>query len=551
MQFEKRYLDFMMPLIVVVFSIITAFVSLPYNLDSIYDEGYHCLVMRDAIEGNVFGSSIYSNIMLAVLGPSVCASVLSLRIAGTVLSIVTALLFWMITENCVAKSKMSKIAYLITIMFVLQPIGGIVLCYNEISRLLLIFACAAIFRLVMDDNKWGIVWAVPIGFAVMLSFFSILPSSVLIGGGLLVVLVVRYWKQWRKLLVLLAMMIIGAVIALGAVHFFVVDLRQVAASMRETAQTITGVNRGYDPLSFIIKTIWFFRDMVLYLLTALGVMVTARFFKKNGYSWLGMVFYIAAFMVYWRYQKKPMVTVSMMMAAIWFQPMVNKCLDSEMPKLKQLVSFDFLFNLFLCFFPVLATIGTNLPIGIKLGWFILPWALLLWRLGFDDDNWDFRFEVLLVFSIITIIGCINQVKTVDSTQTIVKQGPLKGMRLDSYQEKHFEEVGKLLDDYQYKKNETVIYASQASMMALCYFEAKPVGLFFQPSDFVAQASDSLPVPDFVFMDEGDDYIASETMKKLSWGWPEEFDKYFVGTPEHINPGWSTDRWLYCRKSLRK
>ena len=47
----------------------------------------------------------------------------------------------------------------------------------------------------------------------------------------------------------------------------------------------------------------------------------------------------------------------------------------------------------------------------------------------------------------------------------------------------------------------------------------------------------------------------EELSKMPWGWPEEFDKYYVGTPEPEDASWTTHpeletRHLYCRKSLK-
>lgn len=57
-------------------------------------------------------------------------------------------------------------------------------------------------------------------------------------------------------------------------------------------------------------------------------------------------------------------------------------------------------------------------------------------------------------------------------------------------------------------------------------------------------------PDFLFLTQFDEKIAGETLKNMSWGWREEYDKYYVNTPEVTVVPYSTERWLYCRKSLK-
>jgi hypothetical protein len=545
----KRYLDFLLPALVVIIKLIVSILSLPYDIDSLYDEGFLILTLHDATNGAVGGSSLWPNILVALLGERICFSMLSLRIADAVLSIASGLLFWMITSPKVAKGRLSSMAYLVLILFVLSPICGIILSYNGISRFMLLLVCAASFRLFYDDEKRHGLWAVLIGFALIMAFFSILPSSIMVGGAVCVLFIIRFWKQWRKMLKLFGMLVLGAVAAFLIVHFFVADLKEVYMGMSETAKTITKVNRGYDPISFCVKILLFFRDISFFLLTSIGIFWVSFFLKRNGYSWLASLFFITAILLYWHYQEKPKMSFGMQMSVIWLLPLFNKWCDKQLPSLRQLFSFDNAFNLFLCFFPVLAVIGTNLPLGVKIGWFILPWALLAWRLGFDGDNKLFRWELLLAISFVLFLGSFRQMARIDSTQAIVNQGPLKGMRLNSAQEKHFIEVGQILEDYHYQRGKSVVFSTQLSMATLCYFESVPCGLFFQPTDFIAHASDNLPVPDFLFLCEFDELMADEALKNMPWGWPEDYDKFYVGTPETKDPGYPTERWLYCRKSL--
>lgn len=547
----KRYSDFLFPTFVVIIKLVESILFSSYHIDSIYDEGYLMYSIHYAIHGAVGGSSLWTNMIVALFGERICTSMFSLRIANAVLSIVSGLLFWIITFPKVTRNRFSSIAYLVLVFFVLSPISGIILSYNGISRFMLLLVCAASFRLFFDDDKKGGLWALLIGFALSIAFFSILPSSIIVGGAVCVLLVLRYWKQWKKLLKIFGALALGIAVAFLIVHFFVADLKEVYARMSETARTITKVDRGYDPMSFCIKILLFFRDISFYLLTSIGIIVVSLFLKRNGYSWLAFLFYIVAFLLYWRYQNKPKMSWGMQMSVLWLHPLIIKWFGKQLPSIRQLFSFDFVLNLFLCLFPVLAVMGTNLPLGSKIGWFIAPWALLAWRLGIEEENMFLRRELFFAFSIVLLIGYVRQAVLTDTSQTIVNQGPLKGMRLNSAQEKHFVEVGQILENYHYQRRKSVVFSTQLSMATLCYFESVPCGLFFQPMDFVAHASNELPVPDFLFLCEFDEMIASEELKSMPWGWPDEFDKYYVGTPETIQTGYPTERWLYCRKCLKE
>lgn len=549
----KKYICYIIPFMVVLSSIVVCILSVSYNIDSLCDEGYLWQCVQNAMNGKVHGGSLWANMIVTLLGKRICSSILLLRVANVALSIVSALLFWLMTRSFVSNNKLSSIAYLITIMLALTPIGGIVLSYNGVSRLLLLFACAASFRMFTNNNGRGnLVWAFMIGFSLLFSFFSILPSAVMVGGAIGVLLLIKFWKQWKKMLRFFGIMVAGAVFALILTHFFVVDLRLAVASMTDTAQTITKVDRGYDPFSFIISVLLFFRDISLFLLLSSGVILISLFLKRNGYSWLASVFFVVSCLVYWHYQEKPRISFGMQLSLMWLLPLICKWKGKQLSHVKQLLTVDFMINLFLCLFPLVAVLGTNVYIGSKMSWFIIPWVLLSWRLGFGGEKMQFRGETLFVLSIVVLLGAYRQAKVIDASQTIVDTHPLKGMHLNARQESHFKKVEQILDDYRFQRGESVVFSTQLSMMTICYLEALPVGLYFQPNDFVAHVADSLPIPDYLFLSEYDVKIAKEKLEKMPWGWPQEFDVYRIGSPDDESlTDYSIEQSLYCRRSLKR
>ena len=51
----------------------------------------------------------------------------------------------------------------------------------------------------------------------------------------------------------------------------------------------------------------------------------------------------------------------------------------------------------------------------------------------------------------------------------------------------------------------------------------------------------------------EDDIGFFHLEDFSWGWPENYDKYFIGTPETVCQKFigyeGRKRWLYCRKNV--
>ena len=548
----KRYLIYLLPAITVLFVVIISILSMPFGIDSLYDEGQHCLSIQKAMNGDVEGGSQWATLITCVLGNNICSSVLALRVIGLILPLFTAIFFWLLTKNN-RETAIAKLSYLIMILFFLTPcLGGIVICYNEISQFLLVLSCGFLYKMYYNESKSKtyVIWAMLLGAVIMLSFFVILPSAVVIGFSSLILIVIKYWKDKKNMLSSFLLMFLGACLIVLLFNFCIVDLETVFGKMSETAKTITKVSRGYDPLSFIIKILLFLRDVFFCLITLVGILFVSYEIRKRGAVLLSSVFCIAAIFVYWYWQKNPALTISMLMMVLWWQFIIRKIIVDGVETIK--ISKDAIFNIYLCVFPLFAALGTNVYLGGKIMWYLIPWALLFWRLNShnEDNTCIFKKETIAALSIILLIIIIPTIKTIDFSEKRVERGMFRGMYLTNEQYNHFSKAENIMSCYSYKRGSSVVFSTQLSMATLCYLEAVPCGSFFQPMDFVAQSNKEMESPDFLFLTQFDEKIAGETLKNMSWGWPEDFDKYYVGTPEVVAVPYSTERWLYCRKSLK-
>lgn len=545
----KKTIELLVPSIAIVGSLVVTIALMPFNIDTIYDEGYLYLCLRAAAEGVVDGNSQWANILVSVLGDDSTQNVLSLRLTGFVLSLLSVAIFWLLTYGIVAKTKLSKIAYLLVCLFLVLPsTGGIILCYNGLAQFFLITACALLYRICYDKGNKKMVWAFLLGLSVSFSFFTILPSAVVVGFSSVVLIIVRNRKQIKQALLYLAMLLLGCLVAVTLTHFFVADIPLIVSKMVETAQTVTTLNRGYDPMSFAGKTLLFVRDFFMWFLAAVGVVLISCFIKKSRYKWCSLLFFIVSLFCFYKWQDKPMLTFSMFLSVFWIIPLVDKYKNTSI-EIKKMISFDVLFNLFLCLFPLLAALGTNVYMGTKICWFLVPWALLAWRFDFWKESMSFNKATIFLVSAIFLIGSAMTMKTTDFSQPKVDKGALKGMCFTKAQNDWMGHVDNILNHYKFEKNKSVVFSTQLSTMALIYFDAVPCGLYFQPMDFVAHHNDCSKVPDFLFLTEYDKSVAGDVIKSMGWGWPEDFDEYYVGTSETQSTVYGTDRWLYCRKQV--
>lgn len=537
---------FAFPILAVLVGVAVNMLALPFNVDTLYDEGYLYLSVEDARHGMIDGLSQWAPLVITLLGNEVCSSILLLRIVRLVLALLTGILFVLVTHT-IAENKREKIQYAILSFLLLVPsMGGLIISYNGLAQFFQILACASLYRLLTDEKVGlNVIWAIMTGFLITASIFIILPSAVLLGVCTILLVCVRYWREWKSMLMYLAGGLSGILLALLFIHCFVADLTGIIHAMQTTAQTVTTLDRGYDPFTFVTKILLFLRDWLLCICVLIGIVVISV--KLQSYSKiLAFVFYAVTILLYLKYQQKPMVTLPMAMIVLW----IISCRKQVDRITKQIILNDkALFESFLLFFPLIASIGTNVYLGGKMTFFIMPWALGLWMMGFNKDV-ELKKESLLVLSIVLLMGSWNQFKSIDYSYSRVQEGALKGMYLNPMQEEHFATVDSIVKTYGFKKGESVVFFTQLSSMTECYLGGAKCGNYFQPMDFVAHAQDSLPAPDFLFLCKYDEDIAGETLQQMDWGWPEEFDKYYVGSPDALYVGYPTERWLYCRKIVK-
>ena len=88
------------------------------------------------------------------------------------------------------------------------------------------------------------------------------------------------------------------------------------------------------------------------------------------------------------------------------------------------------------------------------------------------------------------------------------------------------------------------------------FDAVNAANYHQVQNFAYFPKDKMLEPDFIFLCPWDSIVMAKDLEQMPWGWPEEFDAYYVGTPEPdgapwvLNPELET-RTLYCRRALKK
>lgn len=524
--------------------------TLPHGIDSVYDEGYLFLTVKSALEGKIVGATQSPVIIAELLGDSVCSSILYMRIVRFCLTLLSGFIFFAFTFKLICKPKESWI-YLILCFLMLSPclMHGLVISYNQLA---LFFQCTSIALFVIiiyGKKRWKFLSSFVLGVCLLCSVFVILPSAILLAVSLLLLLIYRFKADVKLLIEILVGIGIG--IGVGGVFFnyCIMDLDSVFREMSIVADNIQELDRGYDLRSFIIKLLLFFRNWVLMCITLIGIITVSYKLQKYSWNFIGGIFFILLSLIYYHYQKDPVITFSMFMSIMLLICVFNKqngVIFNSNPLGR--IDFDDAFNIFLLFTPIILSLGTNTFIGGKMGYFLLPWAILLYRWGFCNVELNFRFEVVFIIVLLLATSGFRLYNAFAKEIYYIDNGPLKGMYLPEVKYKHFSLCDSIMSQYAYERRKSVIYSNQLGMMTVCYLDAVNCANYFQPMDFLKYSkTDSLMTPDFLILSDFDEKVSGNAIKEYGWGWPNEFDKFYIGTPESGDYGYSTDRWLYCRK----
>jgi len=133
-----------------------------------------------------------------------------------------------------------------------------------------------------------------------------------------------------------------------------------------------------------------------------------------------------------------------------------------------------------------------------------------------------------------------------------KYNQISGIKITQSQLIYFNRVDSIITNYGYKPNMHYIFSTQLDHMTIYVLNARPNSTYFQPMDFVVDDNSfKLIKPEFLFLTKYDLDVAGEKLINSNWGFPDAYDKYYVGTPETVNTRYPTERWLYCLKSLRQ
>ena len=548
-----NYTPYLLLLILAIVVLVIRFLSLDKGFFTFYDEAYFLLKAREVTEGIITGKSQWNFLAVHWFPFWDLSDAIYSRAAGNVLAILAAIIA--AVSSSVSFGKNHWLKYLSVSLLVYLSVGGQI-CYVNMQAFLLCVALSAFLVYTrMEKESIKRIMLVIAGFAGGLSLFVIMPGGALTLLCFAIVVILINRGSVKKGFQQLAFGLIGVVISLAYLHFFICNLRDVLDAMSFTASYFTKSGYHYDPMSFAIAIGLFLRDCIFIFVFYCGAYYLAGKLHFPKFKWISGVIYLALILVYTYYQKKPVISSAMFFSSLVVIPFVfdnlGKC------SWKEVFSEKGIFNAFLFCFPLIASMGTNTALSGRISCFIISWCYIWFGTESSEDSakpqWYVTLAALLIVLFPAIKGTVSTLRDTDNCVHFEKGNPdFAKLYIKQEQKEYFDRVFDLMRDYGYQEDSSVVFTAMFDYATVLALNAKLSSNFHQTNNFLYWDKASMLKPDFVILSGWDEMVIGEELRNTGWGWPEEFDAYDMGTPETtvLTSADIEQRTVYCRKALK-
>ena len=546
---EWGYILMILGLVILTFMQVSTF---RFGFFSAYDDSYFLLKLQEAYDMSCITGKSQWNLIAVHWFPyldltSKASSFLasSILIWGTIIA--------MTITSCLLFERKRVIKYLALSWFFMFSLGGI-LSYVPMQTAVLIWALCAYLLHYKSEVVWKkSIYAVVCGICLGFGLFIIIPSALVLLACIAMLIILSQWGDWKKMMLYLASGIAGVLLTCMYIHVVVCPLGDILDAMLFTATYIGKSGYHYNGASFIAQYALFFRDCIFVVIAFVGAYWLS---ERIGKKWLGCIVYVLLMLIYNHYQAKPEITPAMIMMSV---PLIPFLFD-RLPEFKwsDLRKADSWFFLFIFLFPFIASFGTNTALGGRIAYFVGAW-LFLWfdyESRYPQKHFARVFAVVVLLFALPIANVVREYLNRDDTYHFTRgKANFSDIAITEKQKQYFDNVYDILEDYNFQPKKSTILTACYDYCCLYVFDAVNAANYYQVQNFAYFPKEKMSEPDFVFMCPWDSIVMAEDLRAMPWGWPEEFDCYYVGTPEPDNASWVLNpsmevRTLYCRKSLK-
>lgn len=537
----KYQLLYWLLLILLVAITVVRLTTLDVGFCTAWDEAYFLIKLREAYEGSIITGKSQWNLLAIHWFPYLDLtnpihsriSIYLCEFFGTILT----------TLTCVYAFGKRNILKYITLSYLLflqidTTYAGDSLNYVPMQALLLAIALCGVILYKHTKPKLRMLWMIPTGTALGLAIFVIMPSSVLLIGAICLLILID--KDWKSI----PMLLLGIFIAVLYVHIFVCNLFQIYEAMQFTAAYFTKSGYRYSPTDMLIQLGLLARDGLLCLLVCFGICFLSKTISRYS-SWIiATLCMLLSFLAYTHYQTKPQTSISLIiLSIIVYINIIASTSRMTRGKLN-------LYSVFLILFPLVASIGTNTYLGNRMICFAIAWMFLLlenqnvYRVSMD------RLPFIAILCILLLLKIVpSSEKLIPNRDAHFTRGNpnFAQLALTNDQVDYLDNVLDILNAQGYTPDSSIVFTSEYDWSTIYAIDAKLSSNFHQKRNFLYFPKEEMLKPDFIFLCEWDKMEIGEALHEMPWGWPQEFDSIFVGSPEGKDFPWDADRWLYYRK----
>lgn len=536
-------------MVLLVLSIISV-ANLKYGFFTAYDESYFLLKMQEAYDMSCITGKSQWNLLAAHWFPFLdLTSVVQSRLASCILMWLTIILSTV--TCCVAFDKKSFIKYFALIFLVYFTTGG-VMSYNPMRVAVTNWTLCSFVLFYYAQKIWvKSLWAGICGLCLGLSCFIVIPAALAILACIAILICVLYWQDKKQMGLFLLSGVIGVLLSVTYVHFVICDVREIIDAMLFTASYIGKSGYRYDGVSFILQYGFLVRDCIFALLVMIGAYWLAI---KTSKKWLLTLIYTGLILIYLHYQVKPLAPTVIFYASIVLVP----CLFSSRLSLQALKLPNNWFYVFLFSFPFIAPFGTNGHIISAVGSYSLAWFIIYFdqEKKHPTENWNHLLFAIVIIGLLPLWGTIKTYRSHDDSHHFTRGNRyFAEIAITEKQEDYFNRVYDILEEYNYQPQQSAILTAVYDYCCLYAFDAVNAANYHQVQNFSYFPKEKMIEPDFIFLCKWDSIVMAKELQEMPWGWPEDFDEYYVGTPEPEDASWVNHpeletRKLYCRKSKK-
>lgn len=519
-----------------------------------YDEAYFLLKLQEAYDMSVITGKSQWNLLAVHWFPY-------LDLTSKIYSyLASAILIWATIivstiTSCIVFDKRRVLKYAAIIALIFLPLVGGGLSYVPMQTAVLCWALCAFVLFHHSQIPWQkAMFAAICGILISASMFIIIPAALVLVACIVALIVILYWKDKKSICLYTGSGVVGALLMALYVHICVCPLPEILDAMLFAASYIGKSGYHYDGMSFILQFGLFFRDCIFVLVFFTGAYWISQLIKNKHIA--GLI-YIALLLMYNHYQVKPVIAPSMFLASVFVIPFFFG--QHKEFSWRVFLSADTWYTLFLVAFPLIASFGTNTALSGRISCFLVSWLFLWFAQDGADIQEDWRYVRLgaLILFMLPLTGIYKSYVRRDNTYHFTRGNKnFAEIAIMECQKDYFDKVYDILEEYNYEPHKSAILTACYDYCCLYAFDAVNAANYHQVQNFAYFPKEKMIEPDFIFLCKWDSIVMAKELEEMPWGWPEEFDKYYVGTPEPEGAAWTLNpeletRHLYCRRKLKK